>query len=165
MHEICKTERLKVDASVIQYCLEITGYDMRAALTHLQFISNLIFTHNLERLTAKDLQERYVCPMPYGQPQQGSKDQHSNLFQVAEHVLFNKPKQKISYQILTEIRNLVTSLGDSQLLNDCLYESYNGRTYYTDDDLSKTSLFLDQLSHSTVVKQYSIRTGSYGIAE
>lgn len=138
---------------------------MRAAVTHLQFLSNLIFTHKLERLTVNDLQSRYVCPMPYGQPQQGCKDQHSNLFQVAEQVLFNKPEQKVSYQVLADVRNLVTSMGDAQLLNDCLYESYNGCTYYFDDDMRKTTLFLDQLSHSTVVKQFSIRTGSFGAAE
>lgn len=56
-------------------------------------------------------------------------------------------------------------MGDSQLLNDCLYESYSGCTYYFDDDMWKTSLFLDHVSHSAAVKHFSIRTGSYGVAE
>ena len=85
-------ERIKVDEGVMQYCLEMAGYDLRSAVTQLQFLSNLIFTHNLERLTVNDLQQKYATHLPLGQPQQGGKDQHSTLFQVADWILFNKPQ-------------------------------------------------------------------------
>jgi len=49
-------------------------------------------------------------------------------------------------------------MGDYQLLNDCLYENFSGCAYYFDDNMQKTSLFLDQVSYSAVIKQYSIRT-------
>jgi len=64
----------------------------------------------------------------------------------------------MSWEILTETRNLAASMGDYQLLNDCLYENFSGCTYYFDDNMQKTSLFLDQVSYSAVIKQYSIRT-------
>ena len=56
-------------------------------------------------------------------------------------------------------------MGDSQLLNDCLYESYNGNTYYLDDNMKKTSLFLEHLSHLQVIKNYSVLTGNFSVIE
>jgi len=38
---------------------------------------------------------------------------------------------------------------DFQLLNECLWENYNWVSYYMDDNLKKTSEFLEAISYTT----------------
>ena len=68
LRQICKFEKIKVDEAVIHHILEMTNFDARAAVTQLQFLSNIIFTHGLDRLTTQDLQRRYAGNMPFGLP-------------------------------------------------------------------------------------------------
>jgi len=49
-------------------------------------------------------------------------------------------------------------LNQTTLLNDCLFENYSVCAHYIDDDLEKTSTFLDTLSMQDIYTQRAHRT-------
>lgn len=51
-------------------------------------------------------------------------------------------------KLINEVKNIVFSHGDTQLINDFLYNNYANSVSYFDDDLEKTAFFLDTLSRS-----------------
>jgi hypothetical protein len=63
--------------------------------------------------------------------------------------------------MIHEVKELTFSLGDTELLNDCLYQNYNSAVAYFDDDLEKTAYFLDTLSRSDIYESYVKRTQNY----
>ena len=55
-------------------------------------------------------------------------------------------QRNVSYsntKLLREVKESVFSLGDSELLNDFLYQNYCETVNYFDDDMEKTAFFLD----------------------
>jgi hypothetical protein len=60
---------------------------------------------------------------------------------------------------LHEVKELAMSI-ESEQLNDCLYQNYNSVNYF-DDDLEKTSFFLDSLSRADIYEHYIMRTQHY----
>lgn len=56
-------------------------------------------------------------------------------------------------------------MGDAELMNDYIYHNYSKSVSYFDDDMEKTSLFLDQLSQTDCVDHYIRRTQNYEMME
>ena len=67
-----------------------------------------------------------------------------------EEVLFTKNNVPNNSRLLNEIRSKVMSHGDSELINDFVYQNYPNATTYFDDDLEKTAYYLETLSLSNI---------------
>jgi hypothetical protein len=52
----------------------------------------------------------------------------------------------------------VQSFGEPELLNDFMFTNYSNTIAYFDDDLEKTSLYLDILSKNDTINHYIRRT-------
>ena len=46
-------------------------------------------------------------------------------------------------RLLQEVKKLVRNMGDAELMNDYIFHNYSKAVSYFDDDLEKTSAFLD----------------------
>ena len=60
--------------------------------------------------------------------------------------------------MLAQIRSKIFAFGDTYLLNDFVFHNYSHSITYFDDDMEKTSLYLDTLSQGDVFNQYINRT-------
>jgi hypothetical protein len=49
-------------------------------------------------------------------------------------------------KLLAKVKSSVSAFGDSDLLNDFIFNNYCNSITYFDDDMEKTSLYLDTLS-------------------
>jgi hypothetical protein len=94
---------------------------------------------------------------------QGTKDVFTNIFSVAEAILWEKPKNGQGVSLSKEIRKMTSALGQFQLLNDCLFENYTECTRYYDDSLEKTCLFLNQLSLCDVETDFCYKNQNFQI--
>jgi hypothetical protein len=62
------------------------------------------------------------------------------------------------------VRNKVNSLaGDTQLINDSLYENFLSACLYYDDSFNKTSYLLDCLSNADLRETFIGRTQDYSL--
>lgn len=89
------------------------------------------------------------------------KDSFENVFNVADEIMIRKDKYNTNTRLLHEVKLQVQSLGDSELLNDFIYQNYNSSINYFDDDMEKTAIFLDTLSRSDCTDKYIKRTQNY----
>lgn len=86
------------------------------------------------------------------------KDKCENLFNLAEFVMFDKPERS-SYTVLETVRNMVNSLaGDTQLINDSIYENFSQSCQFYDDNFNKTAYLLQCLSNSDLQETFIGRT-------
>jgi hypothetical protein len=92
-----------------------------------------------------------------------SKDKSENLFNIAEFIMFDKV-QRGNFTALEHVRNLVNSLaGDTQLINDSLFENYPSATLYYDDSFNKTSYLTQCFSDADIREAFVGRTQDYSL--
>lgn len=89
------------------------------------------------------------------------KDKFDSVFTVAENIMFERPTHTQFVRLIHEVKEMAFSLGDTELLNDCIYHNYNSAVSYFDDDLEKTAFFLDSLSKADNYEKYIRRTQNY----
>lgn len=68
---------------------------------------------------------------------------------------------KPSVKVLKELKEKVFSFGDADLLNEFVYHNYCSSVSYFDDDMEKTSQYLDMLSKYDTILNYTRRTQNY----
>lgn len=77
--------------------------------------------------------------------------------------MLNKDMQS-SYgysKMLAKVKAKVSAFGDTDLLNDFIFNNYSSSITYFDDDMEKTALYLDTLSSGDTFNQYTRRTQNY----
>jgi DNA polymerase III delta prime subunit len=84
MRQICRLENVKVDDDVLQDLNAQCNYDARCSINALQFLST---KYRGLRITKENLGESSL----YG-TKTGFKDTFTNVFSVAEEVMFDKPQ-------------------------------------------------------------------------
>ena len=88
------------------------------------------------------------------------KDVSQSIFQLVNMVLDGRTEKEIqkaevaSNYAFKEVEEAVNAFGDSQFLNDALYENYLTMTRYYDDDFEKTAAFMDLMSLDEVNENY-----------
>jgi hypothetical protein len=63
--------------------------------------------------------------------------------------------------VLKELKEKVFNFGDTELLNEFVYHNYCSSISYFDDDMEKTSLYLDMLSKYDTILHYTRRSQNY----
>ena len=156
MRQIIKLENAKVSDSVLQDLIKMNKSDARATINGLQFLTKMKLSDpNNASITLEEFREKFKKA---GGDNQGTKDTFTNIFEVANQILYDRPKNMFGSTLLQLVKKTATALGDHQLLNDCLYENYNWCTHYLDDSLEKTAYFLDQLSRADIEQRFVYRT-------
>ena len=112
---------------------------------------------NDDRITMDQYLEKFKSRGLSGN-NQGNKDLFTNIFDVANEILYDQPKNVSGVQLQQRIKKISQAFGDFNLLNECLYENYNWCTHYFDDSLEKTAFFLDQLSRADVQDRFIFKT-------
>lgn len=93
-----------------------------------------------------------------------AKDEFNNLFYVLETIFFDKSEHIWGAQLAQEIRKVTRSLGDYQLLNDALFENYSNCCTYFDDNMERTSFFLDLLSSCDLQQKFVFKNQAQQMA-
>ncbi len=61
--------------------------------------------------------------------------------------MFNNERNNFNNtKLISDIKSRLQSVGDTELVNDFLFENYNHSVNYFDDDLEKTAFFMDLMS-------------------
>lgn len=88
------------------------------------------------------------------------KDNFESIFNVSDKIMFFRDRHTYTnnVKLLNEVKELVFSLGDSELLNDYIFHNYSNSVNYFDDDFEKTAFFLDSLSRADLADKFIKRT-------
>ena len=81
------------------------------------------------------------------------KDKFPSIFSVSEFVLWENSKN-FGTAFIKEVKENAGALGDYQLLNSSLYHNYASCASFFDDNMEKTSCFLDLLSRCDIMNQF-----------
>ena len=147
MRQICKFENVKIEDNVITNLAKSTNLDARSSINSLQMLAS---KYQGQRITYEDY---YLSSMKGGQSL-SAKDDFNTLFYVLETIFFEKSEHIWGALLSQEIQKLTRSHGDYQLLNDALFENYSNCCNYFDDNMEKSSFFLDLLSRCDLQQRF-----------